>query len=202
MNESLNREEALHFLKQCQLFASLADEDLSRILEECTLESYGPGAEIFRANDPSDKIYIIKSGVVEICRTDPNSPLIAVVAYLGERETLGEMSILTGSRRSSLVRVPESAELLAISRDDFMGLLEGIPIILVLPTRVPVMISKAHLLVPRFIHYTDVEFSNVGAVLKKIMGRINDEQISLKEAIVKQSLQDRNLTSDSSPTPA
>ena len=129
MNESLNREEALHFLKQCQLFASLTDEDLNRILEKCTLESYGPGAEIFCANDPSDKIYVIKSGVVEICRTDPNSPLIAVVAYLGERETLGEMSILTGSSRSSLVRVPESAELLAISRDDFMGLLEGIPIL-------------------------------------------------------------------------
>ena len=129
MNQSQNRDEVIQFLKQCQLFASLTDEDLKCILEKCTLESYGPGTEIFHASDPSDKIYVIKSGVVEICRTDPSSPLIAVVAYLGERETIGEMSILTGSARNSMIRVPQSAELLAISRDDFMGLLEGIPIL-------------------------------------------------------------------------
>ena len=129
MNESLKKDEVLHFLRQCQLFASLTDDDLSRVWEKCTLETYGPGSEIFRVNDPSDKVYVIKSGVVEICRADPKSPLIAVVAYLGEQETLGEMSILTGSPRSSLVRVPESAELLAISRADFMGLLEEIPIL-------------------------------------------------------------------------
>jgi len=127
MDVSINREEALHFLRQCELFATLSDEALKRVMEECIPETYGPGSVIFSVDDSADKVYIIKSGVVEICRMGPNTRKTDVVAYLGEREALGEMSILTGSPRGSIVRVPEKAELLAISKKAFMGLLEEIP---------------------------------------------------------------------------
>lgn len=129
MDESINRDEVLHFLRQCQLFSSLPDQALGRVMEQCTLERYGPGSVIFRVDDSADKVYLIQSGVVEICREDPDTPKTDIVAYLGERETLGEMSILTGSPRGSLARVPERAELLAITRKAFMGLLEEIPLL-------------------------------------------------------------------------
>lgn len=131
VDESMNREEARHFLNQCELFASLPDESLDRVTEKCAVETHGPGSVIFRVDDPSDKVYIIRAGVVEICRTDPITRKMEIVAYLGEREALGEMSILTGSPRSSMARVPEKAELLAISRKAFVGLLEEIPILAV-----------------------------------------------------------------------
>jgi len=125
----MDRKEFRHFLKQSQLFAPVPDECLDRITEKLTLENHGPGSEVFRVDDPADKVYIIKSGVVAICRTDPNTGKEETAAYLGERETLGEMSILTGSPRSSVARVPEKAQLFAISRKDFMSLLEEIPIL-------------------------------------------------------------------------
>lgn len=129
MVESINRDEALRSLRQCQLFSPLSDEALHRVIDKCALETYGPGSVIFRVDDPSDKVYVIKSGVVEICRKGPNKPKMDVAAYLGERETLGEMAILTGSPRRSIARVPERAELLSISRSAFMGLLAEIPIL-------------------------------------------------------------------------
>jgi CRP-like cAMP-binding protein len=129
MEASINRYEVLYFLRQAQLFASLPDEALNRIIETCTFETYGPGSVIFRVDDPSDKVYIIKSGVVEICRAGPHAEKMDVVAYLGERETMGEMAILTGSPRGSMARVPERAELLFISRRVFLGLLAEIPVL-------------------------------------------------------------------------
>ena len=129
MDKSINRKEALHFLRQCQLFASLPDQALHRVIDVSTLETYGPGSVIFRIDDSADKIYVIKSGVVEVCRTGPNTQKMDVVAYLGERETIGEMSILTGSPRGSMARVPEKAELLAITRKAFMALLEESPVL-------------------------------------------------------------------------
>jgi CRP/FNR family cyclic AMP-dependent transcriptional regulator len=131
MDRSINREETLRFLKQCQLFSSLPDQALHRVMEAMTLESHGPGAVVFQVDDPSDKVYLIKSGVVEICRTGSSTPNVEIAAYLGERETLREMSILTGSPRSSIARVPERAELFMIPRESFMSLLEEIPILAV-----------------------------------------------------------------------
>lgn len=131
MVDSFDKDEILHFLRQCQLFANLPDEALAQVIERCTLETYGPGSVIFNIEDPADKVYVIKSGVVEISREGPNTQRMNVVAYLGEREALGEMSILTGSPRGSIARVPEKAELLAISRKAFMGLLGKTPLLTV-----------------------------------------------------------------------
>lgn len=131
MNDPLNKDEVLAFLKQCQLLDSLPDETLGQVVEKCTLETYGPGSVIFDIEDPSDKVYIIKSGVVEISRTGPKIQKMEVVAYLGEREMIGEMAILTGSPRGSMARVPEKAELFVLSRKAFVGLLGKIPLLTV-----------------------------------------------------------------------
>jgi CRP-like cAMP-binding protein len=127
MDDSLSRDEILESLRQCQLFASLPDETLDQIVKKCTCQTYGPGSVVFDVEDPSDTVYIIKSGVVEISRTNPTTQESQIVAYLGEREAIGEMAILTGSPRGSVARVPEKAELLAISRKGFLGLLGKTP---------------------------------------------------------------------------
>jgi CRP-like cAMP-binding protein len=150
MDQSMNREECLHFLRQCQLFVSLPDDALGRVVDKCSLETYGPGSVIFHVDDPADKVYVIKSGVVEICRSGPRTIKMDIAAYLGERETLGEMAILTRSPRGSLARVPEKAELFVITREAFMGLLEEIPLLAIrlatlLAERLEVRIVKQRL---------------------------------------------------------
>ncbi len=55
-------------------------------------------------------------------------------------------------------------------------LLSDIPIILILPDRQDDTVSKGHKLHPRFLSYVDSDFSDVGAVLKKMIANIRHEE--------------------------
>ena len=128
MDNSAERvEEKIGFLKNAEIFARLSAEELKVILDRGRMETHTLGSTIFRIGDPSDSIHVIKSGVVEICRAKGDREKIAVVAYLGESDPIGEMAIMTGSSRASMARVPQKAEVLRIEKGDFMDLLSQIP---------------------------------------------------------------------------
>ncbi len=128
MDDTAERlEEEIGFLKNSEIFGRLSTEELKVILDGGRMETYTPGSTIFRIGDPSDAIYVIKSGVVEICRAKGDREKIAVVAYLGESDPIGEMAIMTGSSRGSLARVPQRAEILKIEKRAFMDILNQIP---------------------------------------------------------------------------
>jgi CRP-like cAMP-binding protein len=128
MDDTAERlEEEIGFLKNSEIFGRLSPEKLKTILDRGRMETCTPGNTIFRVGDPSDAIYVIKSGVVEICRAKGDREKMAVVAYLGEGDPIGEMAIMTGSSRASLARVPQRAEILKIEKRTFMDLLNEIP---------------------------------------------------------------------------
>ena len=128
MDDTAERvEEEVGFLKNAEIFGRLSTEELKIIVDRGRMETYTPGSTIFRIGDPSDAIYVIKSGVVEICRAKGDREKMAVVAYLGEGDPIGEMAIMTGSSRASLARVPQRAEILKIEKKVFMDLLNQIP---------------------------------------------------------------------------
>ncbi len=77
--------------------------------------------------DPADALYVVKSGVVEICRARGEDESPSVVAYLGEGDTIGEMAITTGSPRGSLARIPQMAEIFKLSKSAFEALTQEIP---------------------------------------------------------------------------
>ena len=120
-------EEEIGFLKKSEIFGRLSTEELKIILDSGRIKTYTPGSTIFRIGNPSDAIYVIKSGVVEICRSKGDREKMAVVTYLGESDPIGEMAIMTGSSRASLARVPQKAEILRIEKGAFMDLLNQIP---------------------------------------------------------------------------
>ena len=115
------------FLKKTEIFGRLSPEELKVIVDSGRIETYRRGKTIFKIGDPSDAIYVIKSGVVEICRAKGEREKMVVVAYLGESDPIGEMAIMTGSSRASLARVPQKAEILKIKKGVFMDLLNQIP---------------------------------------------------------------------------
>jgi CRP-like cAMP-binding protein len=120
-------EEEVGFLKKSEIFGRLSPEELKVVLDSGRIETHAPGSTIFRIGDPSDAIYVVRSGVVEICRAKGDREKMVVVAYLGESDPIGEMAIMTGSSRASLARVPQRAEILKIEKRVFMDLLNRIP---------------------------------------------------------------------------
>ncbi len=121
-------DESIRFLKRAEIFEALGPRHLKIILKRGTVESYPtPGAILFKLGEPADALYVVKSGVVEICRVQGEDEAPSVVAYLGEGESIGEMAITTGSPRGSLARIPQTAEVYKLSKPDFEGLMREIP---------------------------------------------------------------------------
>lgn len=128
MDDTAERlEKEIDFLKNSEFFGRLSTEKLKIIVDRGRIETHTPESIIFRIGDPSDAIYVIKSGVVEICREKGDREKMTVVAYLGEGDPIGEMAIMTGSSRASLARVPQKAEILKIEKRAFMDLLNEVP---------------------------------------------------------------------------
>jgi CRP-like cAMP-binding protein len=128
MDDTAERlDEEIDFLKNSEIFGRLSTKELKIIVDSGRIKTYTPGSTIFRIGDPSDAIYVVKSGVVEICRAKGDRDKMAVVAYLGESDPIGEMAIMTGSPRASLARVPQRAKILKIEKGTFKDLLSQMP---------------------------------------------------------------------------
>jgi CRP-like cAMP-binding protein len=115
------------FLRASELFENQPPEVVRAVLAQGHLVEYGPGDVVVRQGDRGDRLFVVKSGVLEVVAapTDGSEPV--VIAYLGTGEVLGELALLTGSPRSATVRSPERAELFAVDKAVFLDLMEILP---------------------------------------------------------------------------
>lgn len=118
----------IRFLKRAEIFEDLDPRTLRLIRDHGSIETYQtPGSILFQLGDSADAMYVVKSGVVEICRATGEGQALSVVAYLGEGDTIGEMAITTGSPRGSLARVPQMAEVFKLGKPSFARLMQEVP---------------------------------------------------------------------------
>jgi CRP-like cAMP-binding protein len=114
------------FLRTAEVFEHQGDEVLRAVLAQGRLEVFGAGDTVFRQGDAGDRLYIIKSGVLEVLAMRDGADAVPV-AYLGTGDVLGELALLTGSRRSATARAPERAEVLALDKAVFQDLMATLP---------------------------------------------------------------------------
>ena len=115
------------FLKGCELFENQPAEVLKAVLLQGTRLELGPGDILFRQGDEGDRLFIVKSGVLEVLTRQADTADLTPVAYIGAGEVLGELALLTGSPRSATVRSPEHAELFSVGKAVFLDLMETLP---------------------------------------------------------------------------
>ena len=92
---------------------------LSNSDHACT--SHGPGEVIFAQGDPGDRMYLVRTGEVEILHND------AVVDTIGAGEIFGEMALIDGSPRSAGARARGDCELQPIDEKAFLSLVHETP---------------------------------------------------------------------------
>ena len=106
------------FLRNVYFFSDLSDDEIAKIEEVCSQETYGPGDVIFKENTVADRFYIILDGAVEVWKDfeDDERDLLAVhrAGHL-----FGEMALVDDLPRSATVVAREPARLLSVNRDDF-----------------------------------------------------------------------------------
>ncbi len=115
------------FLRHSDLFENQPEEVLQEVLSQGRLLEFGPGDVVFEQGDRGDRLFIVKSGVLEVLSTPTDGTEQVPVAYLGAGEVLGELALLTGSPRSATVRSPERAELFMVEKPVFLDLMETLP---------------------------------------------------------------------------
>src|SRR5438093_11202698 len=115
------------FLRASDLFEKQPEEVLKAVLVQGQLQEYGPGEVVFRQGDEGDRLYIVKSGALEVLASPTDAAEPIPVAYLGPGEVLGELALLTGSPRSASVRAPEYAELFTVDKAVFLDFMKTLP---------------------------------------------------------------------------
>jgi CRP-like cAMP-binding protein len=87
----------------------------------CDSEIFAPGQEIFRMGDPGDKMFVVRSGEVEIILNG------RVITTLASGEIFGEMGVIDGSPRAATARAKGECEVTPITQKAFLYLARETP---------------------------------------------------------------------------
>jgi CRP-like cAMP-binding protein len=180
------------FLRHSDLFENQPEEILQAVLGQGQILEFGPGDVVFRQGDQGDRLFIVKSGVLEILSTPTDATEPVPVAYLGTGEVLGELALLTGSPRSATVRSPEHAELFTIEKPVFLDLMDTLPafsrnLCLVLAKRLETTTLK----VPRASGKQlqgNLRFFDLATVIQTLIGSHQTGSLVVSQAVGKQKI--------------
>lgn len=101
------------------LFQGFSDTEINTIISICKMRDFGEGEILVESGSESNEMMLILSGAL-LVKTARDIPL----AQLFCPETIGEMGILTGARRSATVEGVELGRVAVMLRDDLMAVLE------------------------------------------------------------------------------
>lgn len=113
-------------LKKVSLFANFPDnalEDLGKVMERKRLPA---GSILFRQGDEGDALYIVEQGSVVIYSQAETGEEV-IFAHLNSGDYFGEMSLIENKPRSASARTTEDSELLILSQEDFLEVLNANP---------------------------------------------------------------------------
>ena len=119
LDNRLSRPAGVEVLQGIAMFAPLAPsllETLARRLDPVTV---APGEVFIREGDPSDRFYVIASGLVEVTQGS------VVLRHEGPGDFFGEIGLLRDVPRTATITAVEPTELLALERKDFLDAVTG-----------------------------------------------------------------------------
>ncbi len=113
-------------LRNVPIFTDLSDSDLTKISTKMVSREYEKGQIILLEESMGETFFIITRGTVKVTRLSDDGREV-ILAMLGESDFFGEMSLLDGEGRSANIVANENAEVMTLSRRDFLECLESYP---------------------------------------------------------------------------
>lgn len=134
----------LPILKKIPIFKSLNEEDHKDIIKNIKLECFPVNFLLFSENDPGDKLFIIKTGKIEIFHPEKpekaeepseeeqkseeteEKPVLEgeTVAILGPNEFFGEIALICNEKRTASAKTVEETTVFTFNKADFLKLTE------------------------------------------------------------------------------
>jgi NTE family protein len=119
----LRTESAAEFLARIDLFSGTDPELVEQLAARSRTCRLAAGKWLFREGDPGDEMYVVRAGRLEV--VDEGSG--AVIRECRRGEALGEVALLTDSRRSASVRAKRATEIIAVDQAAFTELQRSSP---------------------------------------------------------------------------
>jgi len=118
---------SLQRLSAVDLFRGVSEREARKISEFCVDKRFRGEATIFGEGDPSDSLYIVKSGVVKLISISPKGSQ-AILQILKPGQVFGEL-LLSRERRAFTALAAEDSVVTVISRQSLKELLALSPIV-------------------------------------------------------------------------
>lgn len=113
-------------LPKALMLKGVAEDRIRELLLFSTFHKLSRGQNVFKQHDYSESLYIILEGAVEVVEEPLNRPEKSV-ATIGQGEIFGEMSLISGRRRSATVRTISDVFLWEIGRKAMLKLIYTSP---------------------------------------------------------------------------
>jgi small-conductance mechanosensitive channel/CRP-like cAMP-binding protein len=116
----------ISLMEKVEILAPLSEAELSKLVQQVSIQSFAAGETAVRQGEPGDSFYIIKKGRVDVIVEKAEGEAV-VVATLRPGDFFGEMSLLTGAVRTASIRAKEDAEFIVINKESFRSTLANNP---------------------------------------------------------------------------
>jgi small-conductance mechanosensitive channel/CRP-like cAMP-binding protein len=113
-------------LRQIDFLADLPAEALDQLAAQVQRRTYADDERIIREGDAGDELFIIASGEVAVTVSSTDGTIVEV-NRLGPRQFFGELSLLTGQRRSANITATQDCDLLVVTKAALSPILEASP---------------------------------------------------------------------------
>ncbi|MBL8244422.1 MAG: cyclic nucleotide-binding domain-containing protein, partial [Rhodanobacteraceae bacterium] len=125
MEPSSRRIDLLARVAHLPLVVGLDRRTLTRVADELEWIALPGGAELFHEMDPPDAVYVLIAGCLGAFRNA--GPGQQLVGRVHPGETVGEMALLSGHRRTATVRALRDSEVVRFSLEAFERLARAHP---------------------------------------------------------------------------
>jgi CRP-like cAMP-binding protein len=115
----------LWYLQQFRLMDALTDAQKQSVDKMARMLELERGQRIYLPGDPSDQVFLVKTGVVKISSGDVEHDTILALLYPGD--IFGELAILDDQPRDHVAEVVEDTVLCALNRDKLLQLIQQSP---------------------------------------------------------------------------
>ena len=110
-------------LSQFPIGASLSSDDRAKLAAIATLESHSLGITLFVEGDPSDSVYVVVEGRIDLTMRRPGRP-DATLLTLGPGDLVGWSALTSDARRVASAHVGAPAVLVRLPRAPLLALCE------------------------------------------------------------------------------
>jgi branched-chain amino acid transport system substrate-binding protein len=110
-------------ISKIPFFAPLQETEREELAEDATMHVFSTGETIIREGDSGRSVYVILDGRVKVFTRDNGNNELEL-ATLGVGQFFGEMSFVSGKRRSSSVAALELSVVVELSYDSMAKVIE------------------------------------------------------------------------------